>query len=340
MKTAKQFLVSIAVIGIVASAGCQQSSEKKIVIAHRGASGYLPEHTLEAKAMAHAMEPDFIEQDVVLTKDNHAIVIHDHYLDTVTDVAKRFPTRKRADGRYYAIDFSLAEIKQLTLHERIDLESGKAVYPARFPLGDTIPFRIPTLEEEIILIQGLNASTGRNIGLYTELKAPWFHKKEGKDIARIVVEVLARYGYRERSDKCYLQCFDPECLRYIREEIRSGLRLIQLIADNSWDETPGVDYSAMITPRGLDLVATYADGIGPWMKQVVREDGSPTNLVALAHQRRLAVHPYTLRKDEIPSYAGDMTVLFTIFFKRAGVDGVFTDFPDLGVSYLKSHGYR
>lgn len=325
---------------MVIAVGCSKMPNRKIIIAHRGASGYLPEHTLESKAMAHAMDPDFIEQDVVITKDNRAIVIHDHYLDTVTDVAKRYPKRKRADGRYYAIDFTLEEIKRLTVHERISLETGEVVYPARFPRNAAISFRIPTLEEEIELIQGMNKSRGKNIGLYTELKAPWFHKKEGKDIARIVIDIMGRYGYRDRTARCYLQCFDPECLRYLKHELKTELPLIQLIADNSWDETPGVDYQVMLTPQGLDRVKTYAVGIGPWMKQVIRDDASTTNLVVLAHERGLIVHPYTIRRDELPHYAGDLNALFSLFFKREGVDGLFTDFPDLGVAYLREHGLR
>ncbi|MDB6140762.1 MAG: glycerophosphoryl diester phosphodiesterase, partial [Verrucomicrobiaceae bacterium] len=112
-------------------------SAQPIVIAHRGASGYLPEHTLPGKALAHAMGADCLEQDIVLSKDDVPIVMHDINLDTVTDVAKHFPDRKRDDGRYYALDFTLAEIKQLEACERFNPKTGKAVYPNRFPLGQS-----------------------------------------------------------------------------------------------------------------------------------------------------------------------------------------------------------
>lgn len=149
----------------------------KMVIAHRGASGYLPEHTLPAKAMAYAQGADYLEQDLVMTKDDRLVVLHDHYLDRVTDVAQRFPQRARKDGRFYAIDFTLDEIKSLKFTEGFEPKNGKNVqtYPGRFPMGKS-DFRIHTFEEEIEFVQGLNHSTGKNIGIYPEIKAPWFHQ--------------------------------------------------------------------------------------------------------------------------------------------------------------------
>ena len=169
---------------VMGSSAMAADSNEKIVIAHRGASGYLPEHTLPAKAMAYAQGADYLEQDLVMTKDDHLVVLHDHYLDRVTDVADRFPDRARKDGRYYAIDFTLDEIKSLKFTEGFDIENGKKVqtYPGRFPMGKS-DFRVHTFEEEIEFVQGLNHSTGKNIGIYPEIKAPWFHHQEGKDIA-------------------------------------------------------------------------------------------------------------------------------------------------------------
>ncbi|MEM7311532.1 MAG: glycerophosphodiester phosphodiesterase, partial [Planctomycetota bacterium] len=185
------------------------ADEDFLIIAHRGASGYLPEHTLPAVAMAHGLGADYIEQDVVLTKDKHPIVLHDIHLDTVTDVATKFPNRKREDGRYYAIDFELAEIRLLRVNERIDLATGKPVFPGRFPLGKS-RFEIPTLAEEIELIQGLNKSTARDVGIYAEVKQPAWHRNAGFEISRIVIQVLKDYGYESKTDRAYLQCFDPE----------------------------------------------------------------------------------------------------------------------------------
>ena len=135
---------------VMGSSAMAADSNEKIVIAHRGASGYLPEHTLPAKAMAYAQGADYLEQDLVMTKDDHLVVLHDHYLDRVTDVADRFPDRARKDGRYYAIDFTLDEIKSLKFTEGFDIENGKKVqtYPGRFPMGKS-DFRVHTFEEEI-----------------------------------------------------------------------------------------------------------------------------------------------------------------------------------------------
>ncbi|STH69086.1 glycerophosphodiester phosphodiesterase [Escherichia coli] len=146
---------------VMGSSAMAADSNEKIVIAHRGASGYLPEHTLPAKAMAYAQGADYLEQDLVMTKDDHLVVLHDHYLDRVTDVADRFPDRARKDGRYYAIDFTLDEIKSLKFTEGFDIENGKKVqtYPGRFPMGKS-DFRVHTFEEEIEFVQGLNHSTG------------------------------------------------------------------------------------------------------------------------------------------------------------------------------------
>ena len=170
-----------------------QPLQDKVIIAHRGASAYLPEHTLESKALAYMMGVGYVEQDVALTKDNRLVVIHDHFLDRVTDVAKKYPKRHRADGRYYVIDFTLDEIKRLNFTEGFNIVDGKEVqgYPNRFPMF-TSTFKIHTLEEEIEFVQGLNKTLGKNIGLYVETKAPWFHKQEGKDISLETLQVLKK----------------------------------------------------------------------------------------------------------------------------------------------------
>lgn len=214
-----------------------------LVIAHRGASGYLPEHTLPAKALAYAMKPDYIEQDVVMTKDDQLVVLHDHYLDRVTDVADRFPTRARADGRYYAIDFTLAEIKSLKVTEGFNLDDqGNRVagFPTRFPMWQS-DFRVATFAEEIELIQGLNKTLGYDVGIYPEIKAPWFHRHEGKDISKAVLATLHQYGYLSKGDKVYLQCFDANELQRINDELMPAmemdLKLVQLMAYTDWNET-------------------------------------------------------------------------------------------------------
>jgi glycerophosphoryl diester phosphodiesterase len=159
-----------------------------LVIAHRGASGYLPEHTLEAKALAYGMGADYLEQDVVATRDDELVVIHDIFLDRVSNVAEKFPDRKRDDGRFYARDFDLAEIRTLRAWERRGDDGITAVFPKRFPTGQGA-FQIPTLREEIKLVQGLNKSTGRSVGMYVEIKRPAWHKGEGVDISPILLQL-------------------------------------------------------------------------------------------------------------------------------------------------------
>lgn len=311
-----------------------------IIIAHRGASGYVPEHTLAAKAMAHAMGADFIEQDVVLSRDGVPIVLHDIYLESTSDVAARFPGRAREDGRYYAVDFTLDEIRSLRVHERTGPDGG-AAFPTRFPLGPGL-LGIPTLAEEIDFISGLDHSRKRRTGLYIEFKAPNFHRREGHDIALRVLDVLVEKGYDQRRDQVFLQCFDDATLRYLRNSLKTTLPLIQLIADNSWGEDSEVDYDFLQTPEGLDSVAGYADGIGPWLMQIYRgkrADGSTeiSDLVTLAHERGLQVHPYTFRADALPEGIDSFGQLLDLFFNQAGVDGLFTDFPDLARDFLLQH---
>ena len=316
-----------------------------IVIAHRGASGYLPEHTLAAKAMAHAMDADYIEQDVVLSGDGVPVVLHDVYLESTTNVAQRFPGRARADGRFYAMDFLLEELRELRVHERSSRAANgqeSAVYPGRFPLGPAL-FGIPTLAEEIDLIAGMDRSRGRTTGLYVELKGPRLHMGSGMDIAAIVLEVLAEKGYADKPQQVYLQCFDGPTLQRLRHEIKTPLPLIQLIGENSWGEDSDSDYDYMRSPEGLAQVASYADGIGPWLAQIYlgRDPAGEvmlSDLVSQAQVLGLAVHPYTFRRDELPTGVESFDELLDIFFNRAGVDGVFTDFPDAVRDYLRRQG--
>ena len=331
------------------------AAEDKIVIAHRGASGYLPEHSLPAKAMAYAMGADFIEQDLVLTRDDRLVVLHDLYLDLVTDVARVFPDRRRDDGHFYVIDFMLAEIRQLALTERRVIKDGQTRprFPGRFPPGQS-SFRISTFEEEIELIQGLNRSTGRNVGLYPEIKSPAFHRQAGRDLSRAVLGVLQAYGYTARDDRVYLQCFDPEELQRLRRELLPelgmDLKLVQLIAETKWEttlvyqdgQTVPYNYDWMQTPGAMTKIAAYADGIGPWMGMIVKMNATRGQLVFSAmvkeaHAAGLVVHPYTFRaeKEFLPPYAVDFDDLLDIFYFKVGVDGAFTDFPDRAVNFLR-----
>lgn len=330
--------VAVAAMTIAAAGGTTAEAMDKLIIAHRGASGYLPEHTLAAKAMAHTQGAHYVEQDVVLTKDGVPVVLHDIYLDTVTNVAELFPGRQRADGRAYVIDFTLAEIKRLRVNERISLKTGKRVFPNRFP-PNKASFSVPTLAEEIELIQGLNATTGRTVGIYPEVKKPAFHRAEGQDISRIVLDVLKAYGYADKTGPVYLQCFDWIETQRIRRELGYKGKLTQLITENDGTESPEVDFDWLRTADGLAAVAQVADAIGPWIPHVVSglgADGTPeiTDLVETAHGLGLAVHPYTFRADQLPEGAASLAQVFDVFLVQANVDGVFTDFPDQGVAFL------
>ncbi len=291
-----------------------ESKSKNIVIAHRGASGYLPEHTLASKAMAYAVGPDFLEQDLVLSKDNVPVVIHDIHLETVTNVAERFPDRQREDGRFYVIDFAFAELKQLQVTERFNSKTGEQVYKDRFPKGKST-FQLHSLQEEIEMIQGLNKSTGNDIGIYPEIKEPGFHHKEGKDISKIVLEVLSAYGYINKSDNCVLQCFDAKELKRIRKELNSALFLVQLTESNG-------------AGSELKNYAEYADGVGPWYKQITPE------YVRNAHDLGLKVHAFTFRADDLGEFESFDTLL-DYGFNTMNFDGIFTDFPDKAIQFLE-----
>lgn len=279
--------------------------------------------------MAHAMGADYIEQDVVLTGDGELIVLHDLYLDSVSDVALRFPGRSRADGKHYAIDFSLEEIQTLRIHERTH-PSGEPVFPGRFPHEEAI-FGLPSLREEIALIQGLNRSTGRDTGIYIEPKSPAWHTTQGQDIFRAVLVQLAEYGYTSRQDRAYLQSFDLPLLERVRTKLKTDLKLVQLIGDNSWGEND-CDFDAMRTRDGLQNIARFADGIGPWLPQLFashhREPADISDLVTQAHDAGLFVHSYTLRADQLPTELASMRIATELLVNKVGLDGVFTDHPD------------
>lgn len=303
---------------------------RPLVIAHRGASGYLPEHTLAAKGLAHEMGADFLEQDVVASRDGELIVLHDIYLDRVSDVATRFPGRSRADGRFYVRDFDLQELLSLKVWERMNAD-GSPVYTERYPpcSGD---FRINTLREELAFIHRLNDATGRRVGIYPEIKRPKWHRQQGADIAPVLLEILAEFGYQHAEDPVFVQCFDDTELLRLRQDLGCGLRLVQLIGDNDWQEAD-TDYDLLRSPDGIRRLAETVNAVGPHLSHLytVNEiDGEllSTGLAELAHDVGLAVHPYTFRVDELPPGFAQFDELVRYFAVEIGVDGLFTDFPD------------
>ncbi len=311
--------------------------ESPLVIAHRGASGYLPEHTLESKVMAFMMGADYLEQDVVLTKDDLPLVLHDLYLDAVTDVGERFPGRARDDGHHYAIDFTLAELRTLHVRERVHPGTGEARYPQRFPSGAS-HFRLHTLDEEIELVRALDARFGRRTGLHVELKDPEWHEAAGKDIAAVVIETLERHGYRSRTDNVFIQSFDSVALERLAAA-GNELPRIQLIGENRWGIGSRTNHARLMSPAGLARIAGYADGVGLWLGHIVDgigPSGGPrlSSLVERARAHDLAVHVYTLRQDDLPPGVADFDALLELVYDTLGADGAFTDFPDLARAFL------
>jgi len=310
---------------------------RPIVIAHRGACAYLPEHTLPAKALAYGQGADYLEQDIVASRDDQLIVLHDIHLESVSDVTERFPDRARKDGRWYARDFDLSELKSLRVFERMLDDGSATVFPDRFPYRSG-HFQLSTLREEIELTQGMNRSTGRNVGIYPEIKSPAWHHEEGVDLAQLLLGVLGEYGYSEPTDAVFVQCFDARELRRVREDLDCRLKLTQLLGENSWGESD-TDYDHLKTKAGLAEVAEFADGLGPWIGQLYTLadiDGHPvsTGLVKLAHDAGLTVHPYTFRADQLGPGFESFAEMVHWFSDTVRIDGLFTDFPDLAVQAL------
>ncbi|MDD3815481.1 MAG: glycerophosphodiester phosphodiesterase [Desulfocapsaceae bacterium] len=340
IKSSGWIFLLLVMMAVFAQAG------DKIVIAHRAASGYLMEHNLPSVALAVAMGSDYIEQDLVMTQDDQVIVLHGPTLDRVTNVAELFPGRERKDGKFYAIDFTLAEVKQLHLKEP---------YPnsGRFPDNNkNLQLIVPTFQEELELIRGLEKTLHKSIGIYPEIKQPWFHRKEGKDISMTVVKILREYGYKSQEDKIFLQCFDPEELRRIHDELfpvlQMNLKLIQLIDDNNGNETKSLqwgewinyNYDWITSKSGLRTLSSYIAGIGMDKSMLVDNAGNLLlpDLVSDAHSLGMVVHPYTFRreKESVPPYVGTFDELLEFFYFKVGVDGVFTDYCGDAVVFLQN----
>jgi glycerophosphoryl diester phosphodiesterase len=197
---------------------------------------------------------DYVEPDVVLSKDNIPVIVHGVTIEEQTNVATLMPEKKRSDGHWYVIDLTLAELKQLSVHEVTEGTSGKPQFPGRFPLYQS-SFQVTTLKEYLQLIKGLNQVTGKNVGIYLEPKQPEFHEQEGKDLLAITFKVLKEEGYDGQQGKMILQSFSSESLKRIKKEWNPKYPLVQLISFPEDKE--------MISPEGLKTIATYAQGIGP-----------------------------------------------------------------------------
>lgn len=314
-------------LGLVLGTPVQAQTEKRspIIIAHRGASGYLPEHTEGAKVLALSQGADYIEQDVVLSKDGVFVVSHDITMEETTDVEDRFPDRHRQDGRYYFVDFTWDEIQKLTVHERTQRKTGQQAFASRFPGG--FGQHLMRLEHEVALIRGWNKVQHTEVGIYVELKSPAFHRQNlGYSMGEKLLPLLKQLGYSTKEDACFVQCFEADELRSLKS---SGceLKLIQLTGGNRPASSPdGWD-------AYLSQIAKYADGIGPSLDWIVDVDPArglnSSGLVESAHAMNLQVHPYTIRKDALPKWIFNIDELHRLLTTNLQVDGFFTDFPDV-----------
>jgi len=338
-----------------------------LVIAHRGASGYRPEHTLESYRLAIEMGADFIEPDLVSTSDGHLVARHEPEIGSTTDVGTRpgFAARKRTqriDGQeftgWFTTDFTLAELRTLrAIQPRADRsQEFNGLY------------QIPILEEIIDLVRCESAARGRVIGIYPETKHPTWHCEQGLPLEPKLLATLESVGWTTRDSPVFLQSFESGNLRWLR--LRTDLRLVQLLDGGRLCEDGSVspcpewtsEGACRLYPKGsiprdfadpatFKIFREYADAVGPWKRHLIgsrqtdptddtertRRVTTPTRFVELAHAAGLAVHPWTFRNEAIhlaADYAGDPAAEYRAF-AALGVDAVFSDFPDTAVAAFR-----
>jgi glycerophosphoryl diester phosphodiesterase len=310
-----------------------------LVIGHRGASGHRPENTIATYELAIEYGVDFIEPDLVSTKDGVLIARHENEISGTTDVAQKFPdrkTRKTIDGKpiegFFTEDFTVAEIKTLRAKERLASRNQ----------GWNGVFEVPTFQEVIDLAKRKSAEKGRVIGIYPETKHPSYFRSIGLALEPPLLKALEAAGHVDARAPVFIQSFEVQNLKDLAKLTR--VRLVQLMEDDRqqpYDFVVAGDrrtYGDMMTTAGLVEIATYAQGIGPFKRSIVPQGPdkallAPTSLVADAHKANLVVHPYTFRDEPeflAADYALDPVREYLQFF-ALGVDGVFSDFGDTAV---------
>jgi glycerophosphoryl diester phosphodiesterase len=320
-----------------------------ILIAHRGASGERPEHTLAGYALAIEQGADFIEPDLVLTKDGVLVARHENEISETTDVSAHpeFAARratKTIDGAqvtgWFTEDFTLAELKRLRARERLPKLRGTA---------HDGEYDIPTFEEILTLLQRANQGRERPVGVYPETKHPGYFAAIGLPHEAPLLALLDRFGYRGRAASVFIQSFEVGNLKALRA--RSDLPLIQLMdGEGGPADAPDTSYAAMAAPAGLKVIAAYADGIGPNKMMVIPRGtfgalGNPTTLVRDAHAAGLKVHPWTFRRENYflplrdkgglnPAGHGDLAGEITAYL-NTGIDGLFSDNPREAAAVMK-----
>ncbi len=281
------------------------SGEAPLVIAHRGASGVLPEHTLAAYERAIEMGADYIEPDLVITKDGHLVARHDRYLSGSTNVSERseFTERRRSDPAHTGLDwfvedFTLAEIK--TLKARQPRDGRSKAFDDQY--------EIPTFQEILNLVASRNTEN-RHIGIYPETKQPAAFARVGLSHDVQLLELLSRYGYDDAEAPIFIQSFELDNLKRLNEI--TDLKLIFLTQ----------------SLPDFGFVAKTVDGIGPYKKLLLDDAGADTGFVTAAHAAGLAVHPWTFRDDQLDTKFENIDTEMKAYY-ALGVDGVFSDFPD------------
>lgn len=320
-----------------------------MVIGHRGASGYRPEHTLASYRLAIAQGADYIEPDLVSTKDGVLVARHENEISGTTDVAAHpeFASRRTArtiDGvsttGWFTEDFTLAELKTLRAIERLPGVRGTA-YDGRF--------EVPTLHEVLNLVRSESRRHKREIGVYPETKHPSYFDSIGLSLEEPLVRTLRKHDLDDADDKVVLQSFETANLQELDGLVDVPIAQLVNSSGQPWDFTLAGDprtYRDLTSPANLAWIATYADGIGVNKDLVLPRSGgattTPSALVANAHTAGLVVHIWTLRAENQfmatnfrigsnPNAYGDLAAEVTAFFE-AGVDGVFTDQPDLVIA--------
>ena len=326
-----------------------------VIVGHRGASGYRPEHTLASYELAARMGADYIEPDLVTTKDRVLVARHEPEIGGTTDVAAHpeFTARKKTkqlDGvavtGWFAEDFTLAELRTLRAKERIPaVRQHNTVFDGHY--------KVPTLQEVIDLSRKLSRELDRPIGIYPETKHPTYFQQQGLALEPELVRTLNRNGLNRSDAKVFVQSFEVANLKALRKQLR--VPLVQLTGSSGapYDFVVAGDprtYADIVSATGLREVATYAKGLGPSKDQVIPLDatgklGQPTALVGNAHRAGLVVHPYTFRVEnnflpaefDSSTVAADSGNLFgeIAAYRKAGIDGLFTDNTDIAVAEEK-----
>lgn len=318
------------------------------VFGHRGASGYRPEHTLASYELAARMGADYIEPDLVATRDHVLVCRHEPEIGGTTDVADRpeFAARKKTvllDGvsvsGWFTEDFTLAELKTLRAVERLPaVRQENTLYNGLFP--------VPTFQEVLDLRAKLSRELGRDIGVIPETKHPTYFRRLGLDLETPLVNTLRRDGLDRRGARVWIQSFEAANLKVLHQQHRVRVNLVFLTGAAGSPFNDPRSYAEYLTPAGLKELSFFVDGIGPDKSQVIPRNadatlGRPTSLVRDAHAAGLKVIPYTFRAENqfLPAdyrvgtdpNAYGRAIDEQITFLRTGIDGLFTDQPDIGV---------